>query len=501
MARDTISLMGIPIDNVTMSDTITQIFGMVNAYKKDNIPRYVATANVNFIVNTLSWKTNHSRHPELLDILRRTHLVTADGMPLVWASKIMDSQIKERVAGSDMVPRISEEAAKLNKSIFLFGGEPGVADKASEILKSSYPGLHIAGTYSPMVTTEGEAILTSAEEDKVIVNKINESEADILFIGLGNPKQEIWFERNKNSLNVPVSIGIGGSFSFITGDIARAPGWMQRNGLEWIFRIFQDPRRLWKRYCNDLIKLGICILFPIFFHKIGNLIVKFRQHKKNFQKNIGLKVWSKEKTVIFNMPGMVTRESIANTKELIPSFNESALIINFKNTVHMDLYGMGFLVSIWKHSLNHKRAVFLTCINPFLRRLLKYNRLWDICGKLHHDSPETLIEGMNIHNTKSSFYYTTDSDEDMFKINLYGRLDTENISKLDIEELIKVIGKKDCILNLKNLKFIDSTGLIFFLKIKKHLSAHNKTPIMCNVEEDILQIFNITKISDLFKVV
>lgn len=500
MARDTISFMGIPIDNVTMEDVIDQIFGMVNAFKRDNTPRYVATVNVNFISNTLSWKTGRSRHPELIDILRRSNLVTADGMPIVWISKMMDSPIKERVAGSDMVPRIAEEAAKSGNSIFLFGGEPGLAEKASEILKSTYPGLRIAGTYSPVVSTEGEAMLDSAEEDKEIVDKINKSGADILFIGLGNPKQEIWFERNKSALNVPVSLGIGGSFSFITGDIARAPEWMQKNGLEWLYRIFQDPGRLWKRYFKDFIKLGTCIVFPIVLNKIGNSIIKIRQKKKNLPQIININVRSKEKIVIFNMPGKLTRESIQATKILIPAFKEFSIIVNFKNTVHMDLFGMGFLVSIWYHSIANKRHLFVTGINRFLRVFLKYTRMWDICGKVHHDNLDTLIEGINMHNKDNSFHYTTDSDEDLFKIDLYGRLDAENISKLDIEELLKVIGKKNCIINLKNLEFVDSTGLIFFLKIKKHLSAHNKIPMMCNVNEDIRQIFNITKISDLFKV-
>lgn len=492
--------MGITIDNVTMVETVAQIFGMISAFQKDNTPRYVATVNVNFIVNTLSWKTDHSRHPELLDILRHANLVTPDGMPVVWASKIMDSPIKERVAGSDMVLNLAEKAAKFGKSIFLFGGEPGLAEEASEKLKSDYPGLRIAGTYSPMVATEGEAMLDSAEEDKEIVNKINQSGADILFIGLGNPKQEIWFERNKTSLNVPVSIGIGGSFSFITGAVSRAPVWMQKNGLEWIYRIFQDPGRLWKRYFKDSIKFGLCILFPIVLHKFGSLVTKLRQPGKSLANNIEVNVRSKEKTVIFNMPRKVTRESTQNTKRLIPSFKESALIIDFKNTVYIDLYGMGFLMSIWKHSIIHKRSLFLTSINPFLRWILKYNRLWDIFGKLHHDNLATLIEGIKIHCDEHSFHYTTDSDENLFKIDLYGRLDSKNISKLDMQEIIKIIDNKDCIINLKNLNFIDNTGLVFFLKLKKHLSLHNKVPIVCNISEDIRQLFNITKLLNFFKI-
>lgn len=502
MIRDAISLMGIPVDNVTTSEALDRIFGMTAAFKNDNTPRYVATVNVDFIVNTLSWRTDHSRHPELLDILRRADLVTADGMPVVWASKIMNSPLKERISGSDMIPELAERSVKLGKSLFLFGGAPGLAEEAADKLMSRYPGLRIAGTYSPDIATEGEAILDSAEEDRELIKKINESGADILLIGLGNPKQEIWFERNRNALNVPVSIGVGGSFGFITGSVARAPEWMQKNGLEWIYRIYQDPGRLWKRYFNGFFKFGACILFPLIFHKIGRTIIQFQQHGKELKKEIEINVRSRERTVKLNMPYEVTRESVKGIKDLIPLFKESFLIIDFKNTMHMDLYAMGFLANAWKHSMSRKSPLYLTGANPFLTRLLKYNRLWDILGKLQHDKlDEKLIDENKVSNDNSSFHYTTDSDEDSFRIELHGRLDAANISKLDIPELIKIIGAKNCIVNLRNLKFIDSTGLIFFLKIKKHLSIHNKIPVMCNANEDILQIFNITKLLDLFKII
>jgi N-acetylglucosaminyldiphosphoundecaprenol N-acetyl-beta-D-mannosaminyltransferase len=195
LKRECISVLGIPIDNLTMTEAIDSVFRMIDDYRDGDTPKYVATVNVDFITNTISWRSERPRHPELLDILRHADLVTADGMPVVWISRLMDSPLKERVTGSDMLPFISKRAAELNKSIFLFGARPGIADNAAKILMERYPGLKIAGTYSPDITTEGEAMLDSIEEDKKIVNMINQSGADILFIGLGNPKQEIWFNR------------------------------------------------------------------------------------------------------------------------------------------------------------------------------------------------------------------------------------------------------------------------------------------------------------------
>jgi N-acetylglucosaminyldiphosphoundecaprenol N-acetyl-beta-D-mannosaminyltransferase len=498
--RDCLSIFGIPIDNLTMNETLESIFRMIEDFRYNSTPKYVATVNVDFIVNTLSWSSKHSRHPELLDILRGADLVTADGMPVVWISKIMDSPLKERVTGSDMLPFISKKAAEHNKSIFLFGARPGIADNAAKILIERYPGLKIAGTYSPDVATEGEAMLDSFEEDRKLVTMINESGADILFIGLGNPKQEIWFNRNRGNIKVPVSIGIGGSFSFITGDVLRAPSWMQKNGLEWIYRIYKDPGRLWKRYFNGLIKLGTCILLPVIYHKISSAMIKIRHHRSYISDKIGINVRHEEKSVLFKIPLKATRESISDIWAFIPHFKESSLVIDFKETRHIDLYVMGFLVSLWRYYSSIGKKIYLTGITPLVERILKINRLWDIAKDLVLDDHQRLAEQIQKRSEDTFFSYSTSSDENIYRIELHGRLDAANISRLDIQGIIESIGSKNCIMNLKELKFIDSTGLTFFIKIKKHLSAHNKTPFMCNANEDIMQIFNITKLNNMFKV-
>jgi N-acetylglucosaminyldiphosphoundecaprenol N-acetyl-beta-D-mannosaminyltransferase len=498
--KDRLSILGIPIDNVTLNEAVDRIFSMINGFKNDCIPRYVATVNVDFIVNTLSWSIEHSRHPELLDILRRADLVTADGMPVVWISKIMDSPLKERVTGSDMLPYLSGKAAELGKSIFLFGARPGIADNAAKILIKKYPGLKIAGTYSPDIATEGEAMLDSFEKDKEIVTMINNSGTDILFIGLGNPKQEIWFNRNRDSIKVPVSIGVGGSFSFITGDVSRAPEWMQKSGLEWIYRICQDPCRLWKRYFNGLVKLGTSTILPVIYHKICRALLMIRSHKSYATDKIGINVRHNKNSVILKMPVNATRESISDIWAFILHFKESSLVIDFKETRYIDLYVMGFLLNLWRYYISIRKNIYLSGMSPLVKRALKYNRLWDIALELIQEDCKRLTEQVINKSKEPSFSFTTSSNEKTFRIELHGRLDAASISRLDIKGLIESIGNKNCIINLKELKFIDSTGLTFFIKIKKHLSSHNKTPFMCNANEDIMQIFNITKLKNLFKI-
>ncbi len=233
--RDCVSSMGIPVDKLTLEDAVERIVGLARI--RDGKARLVSTLNVDFLVNSLGTGFYRARHPELLNVLRDSDLVTADGFPILWLSRIMGKPLPERVCGSDLVPALAQRACRQNLSIFLLGGGEGVARAAAERLTGQYPGLTIAGTAAPFIHTEGPDLANCIADDEAIVEQINGSGADILLVGLGNPKQELWFNRNRDSLRVPVSIGVGGTFEFITGGVRRAPGWLQRLNLEWLFRI------------------------------------------------------------------------------------------------------------------------------------------------------------------------------------------------------------------------------------------------------------------------
>lgn len=246
-------LLGVPVDNLDMTQTLGKIFEMVNDYELDARARLVATANVDFMVNAHNQKDQKSAK-NLLSILRKADLVTADGMPLVWLSQLLGEPLKERVTGADMVPALAEKAALEGKSVYFFGGADGSARQTARIFKGLYPDLKIAGFSAPMINMDDEI------ENMVEIARINVTEPDILLIALGNPKQEFWFDRYNKYMKVPVSIGVGGTFEFISGETSRAPEWMQKTGLEWIFRMAQDPKRLINRYAKGLFSFNKMVL-------------------------------------------------------------------------------------------------------------------------------------------------------------------------------------------------------------------------------------------------
>ena len=230
-----ITMMDVPFDSVTMNETLTRVAGMIAARK----PSYIATANVDFLVQA-------RKDRELHGLLQRADMVVCDGTPLVWLSRLLGKALPERVAGSDLVPKLLERAAQSGWSVYFLGGRDEVLHQAVANVRQKHPQLRIAGAYSPPFAP------LEKMDHEAINARIREAKPDILLVSFGCPKQEKWIAQNCKATAVPVSIGVGATIDFLAGAVKRAPQWMRQSGLEWVFRLAQEPRRLLKRYATDL---------------------------------------------------------------------------------------------------------------------------------------------------------------------------------------------------------------------------------------------------------
>ncbi len=230
---------GVPIDRVDLDQAVDRAMKAVATGSFAQI----CTVNLDFLVNA-------RRDPATRAVLRRSELNLADGAPVVWLDRLLGSRLPGRVAGSDLVPRLAASAAGAGAGIFFLGGEDGNAAVAAERLAARCPGLVVAGVHEP-----ARAALDDMDDDD-IVRRLEESGADILLVALGHPKQDKWIARNRDRLPVSVAIGVGCTFDLIAGRRTRAPRWMRRTGLEWLFRLVHEPSRLGLRYLVD----GWCLL-------------------------------------------------------------------------------------------------------------------------------------------------------------------------------------------------------------------------------------------------
>lgn len=221
-----VDILGIRVDNVTYGEALARMEKFVS----DGRPHHVATVNPEFIVAA-------QKDPLFAEILNRTHLNLPDGQGLIWAARILGTPLRQRVTGVDTVLKLAALSAEKGYRLYLLGAAEGVAAAAAHELQLRFRGLQIAGSQagSPL-----------PEEDQRLANEIRRTDAQVLLVAYGAPHQEKWIARNLAHLGVPLAMGVGGAFDFISGEAKRAPHWVQRVGLEWLHRLIREPWR-WRR--------------------------------------------------------------------------------------------------------------------------------------------------------------------------------------------------------------------------------------------------------------
>ncbi len=348
-------LMGVPINNLSMDETLNQIERMVEEGRHLEKTHQVATVNVDFLVKAMD-------DNELHNMLQNADLCTADGMPLIWSSKLIGVPLKERVTGSDMVPQLAKRAAETGMSLYFMGGSENSAERAKEILTQTYPSLNIVGTSCPY-WKPGEQF------DEAILSEIREADPDILLVALGNPKQEMWIQEYRDQVGVPVMIGIGASLDFIASNVKRAPVWMQRMGLEWLGRLMQEPGRLWKRYFNDATRF------------LPWMVGQWFKSLNKAKESIALSVTANRiaNVVVVNLLGDLNAK---NSEGILEAVKQSMLkgtivTINFAEITSIDSGSLGTLIEVKKLVERNNGRLRLVGMTQLVAGSLSMAKLFD----------------------------------------------------------------------------------------------------------------------------
>ena len=235
-----IELMGCFVDNLSMEETLQT----VERFIASGQPHQHVVVNVDKIVKA-------QRDPELRRIINECALINVDGMPLVWASKLLGKPLKERVAGVDLFDALMRRASEKTWRVFLLGAKEEVVAKVRDIYAARYPGLVFAGYRNGYWRPDQEA---------AVVDEIAAAKADLLFVAISSPKKEQFLGSYQARMKVPFAMGVGGTFDVAAGKVKRAPVWMQKSGLEWFYRFLQEPRRMFRRYfIEDMAFFGLLL--------------------------------------------------------------------------------------------------------------------------------------------------------------------------------------------------------------------------------------------------
>lgn len=235
-----IELMGCQIDNLTMEETLQTVEGFIAS----GAPHQHVVVNVDKLVKA-------QRDPELRRIINECALINVDGMPVVWASRLLGRPLKERVAGVDLFESLMGRAAQKGWRVYLLGAREEIVSRVRELYAAKYPGLVFAGHRNGYWT---------AEQEPQVVADIAAARADLLFVAISSPKKEQFLGAYQATMKIPFAMGVGGTFDVAAGKVKRAPVWMQKSGLEWFYRFLQEPRRMFRRYfIEDMAFLGMLL--------------------------------------------------------------------------------------------------------------------------------------------------------------------------------------------------------------------------------------------------
>jgi N-acetylglucosaminyldiphosphoundecaprenol N-acetyl-beta-D-mannosaminyltransferase len=348
---NTVALFGLPISDVTMAEAVERIAQGI----EEGTSQQIATANLDFARNA---RKDSFLHQVICDC----SMVLPDGAPMLWASLLLGRKLKQRVTGVDLIPELAKLSAERGYRIFLLGSKETNAQTAQEMLEKRYPGAQFVGRYSPEVKELGEM------DDAEILRRIHAARPDILLVAFGNPKQELWIDRNREKLGVAVAIGIGGALDMIAGSVRRAPKLLQTMQLEWMFRLLQEPRRLLPRYARDLMALVQ--------HLPREIAANWSQPEKKMN-GWPLEVSVQGNTRIVHLPGTLSGADCAEVElqaEVAVRLNER-LVFDMALTERIEADGVGCLLEARRRMIAAGLPFWLAGVAEPVRRVLHTSSL------------------------------------------------------------------------------------------------------------------------------
>ncbi len=466
-----VAIFGVPFDPVSIDGALARIDAMIASRQ----PHYVVTANVDFLVQA-------HRDVELRRILLESDLVLCDGTPLLWASRWLGNALPERVAGSDLAPALVARAAQRGHRIFLLGAAPGVAAEAAARLRAAHPTLQLVGHYAPPFS----ALLEMDHAE--IVRRVRAARPDILLVSFGCPKQEKWIAMHYRALGVPVAIGVGATIDFLAGRVRRAPEWMRRSGTEWIYRLLLEPRRLYKRYANDLLHFA-----PILARQWHRLRVRPAPSAATRAPLIVAANWCH-----VDAGAALTRASLEREAafwQALPA-RVGHCLLDVSRVTQVDATGIAFLAR-WRRQLQARgyQLVLLAPAAPLARalatlRLADYFPVADDAAEALRHAEAAATQPPVLHDSAARSLawcgeIVAANAEDVWQVTI-GHV-----------QAFAAQSTRLVIIDLARLRFIDSAGASLMLRLKRWAQQFPAEILFTHAQPNVRNVLRLTRLDQL----
>ena len=469
LAHSPIAILGVPFDNITTPETLELIGEMIASGQ----PHYGVTANVDFIVQALE-------DVELRRILFDAHLVMADGMPIVWASKKLGNPLPERVTGSGMIPHLLKLAEQKDWKVFFLGGTERSVATAAEKTRAKHPRLQLVGAYSPPFKPLLEM------DHAGILRRIREAKPDILLVAFGCPKQEKWINMSFREAGVPFVVGVGATIDFLAGTFKRAPVWMQKSGTEWIFRMLQEPKRMVGRYGKGLRVFTIAIMRQWWQLRSRNTA----------RPAAGEVETSQSDDPVVSAPSRIDALAAdAISGKLRRAVESGHVMLDMARTDFVDSTGFGLLIRLRKHARELGHQFFLITPRPSVvaaLRLMKLDEFFSIQSSIA--GARLLIERM----ARTSVVNSAVAGSDL-QIQWVGEVTASTAIELGARtesELAQLSPGMTIAIDLRRVTFMDSAGIGLMLRFKKSLKRRDVNLTFLNPAQSVRTVLRFTKLEE-----
>lgn len=505
MNKEKINLFGIPVNRLTKEELPFELDNQIQEYQKDLRPRFATAINAFFLSYVYGITLSKPSNPELLQILRNIDMITVYSEWLAFFVRLLGSNLPALISSENLLQAIAELSSKKHYSIYLLGGNEKVTEQAVEMLKASYPSLKIVGSATPLIFTKGERLEESQERDRYIIEKINHLKPDVLILQLGHPKQEIWFERVKHLLKVPLTVGVGGAFERYIAQGAYVPKWAEELKIQDTYKEFLKPFISFFKHSLDVIKYFFWLVPLFLYNLINRFVAKYFYRKKDGGRRYFFLSSNRSITVI---PFPTFFSDSAEKKVyhwMEDTVEEDYIVLDFLHLRHLDLKGIGFLMDTLRGARHLGKKIFFLNINADLEFLLKLQGVFnDFQPHICADPKDVLLRIASAGKGPLSyldFYESIYQEQNEVVVSFFGDLNLMNEQMPILEKLRPILDGKRCLINFTYCTGINNLGIGFLLKLLNVQKAKGLPLKITGLNPTVYKQISLAKVLNLFKII
>ncbi len=493
-----ILLLGIPVDRIERGELESNIERLIESSLNDKQTKFATTITALFLGKLSGFVLNDRTMPEVVSSLRHADFIGIHSKELQLIAKLLGNNVETLVSPEELLLASASLLGKYKQSMFLLGWNKDLTENIAQTLKIDFPGLKIAGIEAPGIDTKGLGLNESIQADDAIIEMINEAGPTILALSLGHPKLEIWLERIKDRLKIPLIIGVGGSFERYLARKEGKPS-SQRSLVSW--QKWKQKTTSFLHYCFWLPPL---LAFNMFNHLAYNFIFKKFQKAPIVRPYLFLS--KKESIYIAPFPPFVNRASWeGQLKAMDEAFEHDNIVLDFEAVRHINPSGMGLLHAIWRRMRGKNKNLFYIGINGDIRCLLKLNGAWDMIEESVKEGADEVLESLSI-NTEDNLldkriFLSIDQSENQTTLSFFGRIQSYNMEEASGFQLEPLLDGRNLIVNLDHCTSINNLGFGFLLNLREHQKRQGKSLVIENVSPFAKNQFKYYQLDSYFKFV